>query len=411
MKIFNFWITALWILFIFAACNNKNAQKDKDVSITDSSVETKEANTDYKPAFAHQYRVKSVQTTTPYTVTELATGLENPWGIAELPDGRFIITQKNGTLRIANQQGVLSDAITGLPAVKNAGQGGLLGVAIDPNFNESKILYWVFSEAIDGGNVTAVGKGILSSDEKTVQNAQVVYRALPAYNGTLHYGGRILFDKDGSLFISTGERSDKITRPQAQDLNSALGKIVHINTDGTPVNTNPFFNTPNTKKEIYSFGHRNTQGLIINQKSGALWNSEFGPRGGDEINLVKKGKNYGWPTITYGLEYSGEKIGNGITQKEGLEQPVYYWDPVISPSGIAFYNSNTIPEWNDNLFLACLSGQHVARLVIKNNQVVGEERLLTDVNKRCRDIVAAKDGALYVITDGKNGSIYKISKK
>ena len=411
MKILSLPIIALSLFIIFTACNNKAAQKNKDLVSSDTSVETQKANTNYKPAFAQQYRVKSVHTATPYTVTELATGLQNAWGIAELPDGRFIITQKNGTLRIANQQGVLSDAITGLPAVKNAGQGGLLGIAIDPDFKNNKMLYWVFSEAIDGGNVTAVGKGMLSNDEKTVQNAQVIYRALPAYNGTLHYGGRILFDKDGNLFVSTGERSDKITRPQAQDLNSALGKIVRIHPDGTPVNTNPFFNTPNAKKEIYSYGHRNTQGMTLQPQSGNLWNSEFGPRGGDEINLVQKGKNYGWPTITYGLEYSGGTIGDGITQKEGMEQPVYYWDPVISPSGITFYSSNVISEWKDDLFLACLSGQHVARLMIKNNQVVGEERLLTDVNKRCRDIVAAKDGALYVITDGNNGSIYKISKK
>ncbi|TXH54619.1 MAG: PQQ-dependent sugar dehydrogenase [Bacteroidia bacterium] len=403
-------IFSIFLLSIYS-CNNKAAQKKTDAAITGSPVETKAANTDYKPAFNNQYRVGSVQTNTPYSVIEFAKGLENPWGIAALPDGRLIITQKNGTLKIVDQNGALSDAITGLPSVKNAGQGGLLGIAVDPDFSKNRTLFWVFSEAIEGGNVTAVAKGILSTDEKTIQNAQVIYRALPAYNGTLHYGGRIVIDKEGTLYVSTGERSDKITRPQAQELNSALGKIVRIHKDGTPVSSNPYFNTANAKKEIYSFGHRNTQGLTIQPQTGNLWNSEFGPRGGDEINLVQKGKNYGWPTITYGIEYSGGTIGDGITQKEGMEQPVYYWDPVISPSGITFYNNDAIPEWKDNLFLACLSGQHVARLVIKNNQVVGEERLMTDINKRCRDIVALKDGALYVITDGKNGSIYKISKK
>ena len=225
----------------------------------------------------------------------------------------------------------------------------------------------------------------------------------------MHYGGRILFDKTGNLVISTGERSDKVTRPQAQDLKSALGKIIRITKDGQPASGNPFLNNSSARPELYSYGHRNVQGLAFHPVTGDLWETEFGPRGGDELNRIEAGKNYGWPTITYGIEYGGEKIGDAIQQKEGMEQPVYYWDPVISPSGITFYSSDSIPEWKNNLFIGGLSSTHIARLVIENNKVVGEERLLSEEGERFRDITQGKDGALYAITEG--GRLYRISKK
>jgi glucose/arabinose dehydrogenase len=231
----------------------------------------------------------------------------------------------------------------------------------------------------------------------------------PLITATLHYGGRILFDKSGNLFVSTGERSDKVTRPQAQELNSALGKIVHITKDGKPAEGNPFLNNANAKPEIYSYGHRNVQGLAFHPETGDLWEAEFGPRGGDEINRIQPGKNYGWPVITYGIEYSGERVPGAITQKEGMEQPVYYWDPVISPSGISFYSGDKIPEWKNNLFVAGLNSTHIARLVIKNNKVVGEERLLGDEKQRFRAVIQGKDDALYAITD--EGRLYRIGKK
>ncbi len=237
----------------------------------------------------------------------------------------------------------------------------------------------------------------------------MIYRATPAYKGTLHYGGRILIDKDGNLIISTGERSDLETSPQAQDLTSALGKVIRITKAGQPAAGNPFAGKTDARPELYSYGHRNVQGLAINPVTGDLWETEFGPRGGDELNRIEPGKNYGWPIITYGLEYSGQKVGDSIQQKAGLEQPVYYWDPVLSPSGITFYSGSNMPEWKNNLFICGLSSMHIARLVIENNKVVGEERLLAGEEQRFRDITEGKDGALYAVTD--MGRLYRIAKK
>ena len=264
-------------------------------------------------------------------------------------------------------------------------------------------------QEVGNGNLTAVAKGRLSDDERSIQHAQVIFRAEPAYDGDKHFGSRLVFDRDGYLFVSTGERSDLATRPQAQQLNSALGKVLRITTDGKPAPGNPFIGKENVLPEIYSYGHRNVQGLALHPETGELWESEMGPRGGDELNRIEPGKNYGWATITYGIEYSGEKVGEGITQKEGMEQPVYYWDPVLSPSGITFYSGKSIPEWKNNIFLAGLSSNHIARLILQNNRVTGEERLLADEHQRFRDVTQGKDDALYAITD--EGRLYKIGKK
>lgn len=395
-----------------ASCDSsasKETEKQATVDSTYAPVETKAANTDYKPAFEGQTRVARVRTSTPYDVKVLAEGLDRPWGIAFLPDGRFLITQKSGTLRIVAQDGTLSDAITGLPNVNSNGQGGLLGLTLDPSFDSNRMVYWVFSQDTLNGTLTAVAKGKLAEDEKRIENAQVIYQATPAHKSNLHYGGRILFDKEGNLFVSTGERSDIVTRPQAQDLNSALGKVLRITKEGKPAPGNPFEGKDDARPEIYSYGHRNVQGLAFHPETGDLWEGEFGPRGGDEVNRIQPGKNYGWPTITYGLEYSGKKIGDSIQQKEGMEQPVYYWDPVLSPSGMTFFAGNSIPEWENNLFIGGLSSTHIARLVIKDNKVVGEERLLADVGQRFRDVQQGQDGALYAVTD--EGRLYRIGKK
>lgn len=372
-------------------------------------VEAKEANIAYQPAFPGQTRIAGVQSTTAYEGKVLTSDLKNPWGLTSLPDGRLIITQKAGTMRIATMAGELSEPITGIPAVSAEGQGGLLGIRLDPDFEQNRMVYWVFSEPLSEGNLTAVAKGKLSADEKKIEGATVIYRATPAYKGRLHYGGRILFDKAGNLIISTGERSDTITRPQAQQLNSGLGKVIRITKEGKPVSGNPFEGKTGAKPELYSYGHRNVQGLAFHPVTGDLWENEFGPRGGDELNRIEAGKNYGWPTITYGIEYAGGKVGEGIQQKEGLEQPVYYWDPSVSPSGMTFYSSDSIAEWKNNLFIGALSGMHIVRLVIENNKVVGEERLLASENQRFRDIIQGKDGALYAVTD--QGRLYRVYKK
>lgn len=399
------------IVAVVLSCNTStpNGSQADTANTGGAPVETKEPNTSYKPAFEGQTRVAGVTTATPYQSTVLTNDLKKPWGITSLPDGRLLITEKEGTMRIVTAEGQAGAAITGIPAVNSNGQGGLLGITIDPAFNTNRMVYWTFSENVQGGNLTAVAKGRLSNDERTIENAAVIYRATPAYNGDKHFGSRILFDRNGNLFVSTGERSDLATRPQAQHLNSGLGKVIRITTDGKPAAGNPFLNNSNAKPEIYSYGHRNVQGLAMHPVTGDIWDSEMGPRGGDELNLIRAGVNYGWPDITYGIEYSGEPISNGATQKEGMEQPVYYWDPVLSPSGMTFYSGDNIPEWKNNVFICGLSSMHIARLVITDNKVTGEERLLANEGQRFRDITQGKDGALYAVTDG--GRLYRISKK
>ncbi|RED26812.1 glucose/arabinose dehydrogenase [Flavobacterium cutihirudinis] len=392
----------------FGSCSN-----DKDNPIDPGTktdpVETNAPNSSYKPAFEGQTRINGVKTNTEIQFAVLTSALSNPWGIKSLPDGRLLVTQKSGTFRIVTTAGVVSAPITGAPAVNAAGQGGLLGLCLDPDFTSNRMIYWVYAESTTGGNNTAVAKGRLSNDEKTIEAATVIYRAKPTNPSELHYGGRILFDKTGNLIVSTGERSVLETRPLAQSVTSGLGKVIRITKDGQAASGNPTFSGAGALPELYSIGHRNPQGLALHPVTGEVWLSEHGPRGGDEINRIQAGANYGWPTITYGIEYSGEKVGAGIQQQSGMEQSVYYWDPVVSPSGITFYTGNRVPEWENNLFAGALSGMHIVRLAIENNKVVGEERLLAGEGQRFRDITQGNDGALYAVTDG--GRLYKIDKK
>lgn len=409
----------LIVLILASSCKNTSSSNNQNTVVVNDStetqtlppVETRAANTDYEPAFEGQTRIAGVKTTTPYRVTEITDDLDAPWGIAVLPDNRLLITEKEGDMRIVNPEtGDIGDEINGIPDVDDRGQGGLLGLTLAPDFESDRMVYWVFSERVSGGNHTAVAKGRLSEDEKSIENATVIYRAKPTYDGDKHYGGRIIFDDDGNLFVSIGERSDQEPRVLAQDLSTSFGKIIRITTDGEAVSGNPFENEPNALPEIYSYGHRNPQGLDFHPETGDLWSNEFGPRGGDELNLIKPGLNYGWPVITYGIEYSGREIGNPpIQQKEGMEQPVYYWDPVLSPSGMTFYTASNIPEWKNNLFITGLNSSHIARIVIEDNRVVGEERILDDKGQRFRDIVQGNDGALYTITD--EGRLYKIDRE
>ncbi|WP_316803874.1 PQQ-dependent sugar dehydrogenase [Pedobacter nototheniae] len=379
------------------------------VALAQSPVEIQEPSADFKPAFAGQTRIKGVKTNTALNITIINSKLENPWGISNLPNGGFLISQKAGTMVILTADGKLSKKITGLPKVDPSGQGGLLDVTLDPNFAKNRMVYWAYSEAQSKGVLLAIAKGKLSANETSIENQTIIYRATPAYSGKLQYGSRIVFDKNGNLFVSTGERSGNDIRIQAQYLNSSLGKILHLTPEGKPVANGPFAGKTDARPEIYAYGLRNPDGLAINPQTGDLWEAEFGPKGGDEINIIKPGKNYGWPIITYGTEYSGKKVGDGIQQKEGMEQPVYYWNPSISPGSIAFYNSNSIAEWKGNLFVGALSGSHIIRLVINDNKIVGEERFLEGKGERFRDLVEGKDGALYAITD--NGNLYRIAKK
>ncbi|MEY8758101.1 PQQ-dependent sugar dehydrogenase [Chryseobacterium tongliaoense] len=405
MRFNNFYIPALSLFLVLSSCKKNNAHAQQIGK--DGSVETAKPNSNYKPAFEGQTRIKAVKSSTAYQVEILNKDLGKPWGIINLPDGRFLITEKTGFMNVVSADGKTVSKISGFPKVDSKGQGGMLDVALDPDFKTNNLIYFSFSEPFGEGNLTSVAKGRLSADLKNISDVKVIFRAEPSYGGDKHYGSRLAFDKEGNLFVSTGERSDKQTRVYAQKTDNYLGKILKITKDGKPAPGNPFIGKAGYKPEIYAYGVRNPQGMAIDP-NGNLWDVEMGPRGGDEINFIQPGKNYGWGDVTYGIEYSGQKVGDGITQKEGTEQPVYYWDPVISPSGVTFYTGN-IDEWKGNLFIGCLSGEHINRIVMKDNKVVGEERLLADQKERFRDVLDGSDGNLYAVTD--SGKLYKISKK
>lgn len=368
-------------------------------------VENNPANTNFSPYFEGQTRTKGIKTQTEYTITLLSEGLESPWGIDVLPNGTFVITEKFGTIRLF-ENGTLSDKIFVTNEIETSGQGGLLDVLVSPDFESSGLIYFTLAEKTNQGSLTAVAKAQLSLDTKTISSFEIIYRATPYFSGNNHYGSRIVFDNDGNLFVSTGDRQSLETRPNAQILDNGHGKILHIDTDGNALYNNPFYTDSNVHNEIYSLGHRNIQGLAIHPLTGELWANEMGPQGGDELNRIESGKNYGWPIISYGEEYTGLPIGDGISFKDGLEQPIYYWDPVIAPAGMIFYNSNVIKEWENNLFISGLKSQHIARLLIEDNKVIGEERIAESEGQRFRDIAVGLDGALYTITD--SGRLYRI---
>lgn len=394
------------IVAFVTSCSNKD--DDGPEVVTGTPVETETPNTAYKPAFSGQTRVGSIVTSASYSTNVVTSSLSSPWGIIGLPDGSLLVTEKSGQIKRVNA-GVVSNPILGIPQVNDAGQGGLLGICIDPDFAQNRMIYWAFSETVSGGTITSVAKGKLSSNNTAIEGATVIYKSSTPFQGDLHYGGRVIFDKQGQLLVSIGERSDLQTRPLAQSMTSSLGKVIRITTDGTPAANNPVWEQDNALPEIYSSGHRNPQGLALHPVTGDVWQSEHGPRGGDELNRLEGGNNYGWPTITYGIEYSGEPIGDAIQQLAGMEQPTYYWDPVISPSGMSFYKGNRISEWENDLFIASLSAQHIVRLKFDGTKVVGEERLLEGQGQRFRDITQGFDGALYAITD--QGRLYKIDKQ
>ena len=413
MKSANYFILVVGLAFL-TSCSKTNDADEQEPPTTSppangTPVETNPPNTSYKPVFTGQTRIHGAATTTPYQSNVITSALTAPWGITSLPDGRLLVTEKGGRMRIVTTTGTVSSPITGIPTVNSNGQGGLLGLCVDPQFAVNRMVYWVFSENVTGGTVTAAAKGRLADNEASFENVSVLYRANPAANSTAHYGGRILFDQSGNLLISTGERSGISTRPLSQSVTAALGKILRITTTGLPAPGNPNMGQSGAMPELYSIGHRNPQGLAKHPITNDIWQSEHGPRGGDELNRISAGANYGWPVITYGIEYGGEPIGSGIQQQNGMEQPVYYWDPVISPSGMTFYKGNRIPEWQNNLFIGALSGTHIARLIIQDNRVVGEERLLASENQRFRDVTQGTDNALYAITDG--GRLYRIDRK
>jgi len=360
------------------------------------------------PAFAGQTRTCAVNSNVAFDVVVVTKELQRPWSVEPLPGGDLLVTEKGGNLRIVSAAGAIGAPIQGVPAVDARGQGGLLDVALSPNFASDRTIFWSFTEPREGGNGTSIARGVLSQDRTRLDQVRVIFRVLPTYAGTMHYGSRLAFGPDGNLYASFGERSVSSMREHAQRLDGHLGKIVRITPDGQAPRDNPFVGREGAVPEIWSLGHRNVQAMTFDAQ-GKLWDIEHGTRGGDEVNLVQKGKNYGWPVAAYGIEYNGSKLPAEGTQKAGTEQPVYYWDPNIAPSGAAWYTGNAFPAWRNSLFVGGLAGMRLVRLVIQNDKVTGEEHLLADRNTRIRDVKQGPDGLLYVVTDGRE--LWKIAPK
>jgi glucose/arabinose dehydrogenase len=342
----------------------------------------------------------------PFSVETVAEGLERPWGLAFLPDKRMLVTEKGGRLRAVMPDGKVT-TVNGLPKVDSRGQGGLLDVAVAPDFATSRLIYFTFAEAGEGGvNGTALGRGRLSENFQRLDDVSVIWRQAPKYASTRHFGSRIVFAPDGRIFVTTGERSDDKFRVKSQALDETLGKVVRLEPDGRPAAGNPFEGRADAKPEIWSYGHRNIQGASLDP-AGKLWTVEHGARGGDELNHPEAGKNYGWPVIAYGREYSGGRIGEG-TQKEGMEQPVHYWDPSIGPSGLVFYTGDAFPAWKGSVFTGGLAIPMLSRLEMQDGKVVKEERLLEDLGERIRDVRQGPDGLLYLLTDSDEGRVLRL---
>ncbi|MGH6736398.1 MAG: PQQ-dependent sugar dehydrogenase [Methyloceanibacter sp.] len=334
-------------------------------------------------------------------VETLASGLEQPWGLAFLPDGRMLVTEKEGRLRVVAKDGTISDPLTGVPKVVAKGQGGLLDVALDPNFDENKLVYISYSEPGDGGAGTAVARGKLG--DGGLDDVKVIFSQQPKVDGGLHFGSRLAFTPDGKLFVTLGER---FKFDPAQDLDGHLGKVVRINPDGSVPADNPFIGQKDAQPEIWSYGHRNPQGAAIHPESGKLWLTEFGPKGGDELNIPAPGSNHGWPVVSWGEHYDGTEIPDPPTHPE-FADAIYHWTPVISPSGIAFYTADAIPSWKGNLLIGALSSAAIVRLTLDGEKVAGEERIAMGV--RIRDVAEGPDGAVYALTDEANGKVLRLT--
>lgn len=359
-----------------------------------------------RPAFAGQTRAPAIADPTPLARETVATRLDHPWGLDQLPDGRWLVTERPGRLRIVSPDGSKSAPVAGLPPVAAGGQGGLLDVAIRDDFAATRRVWWSYAEPREGGKTaTAVATGRLSPDETEMTEVAVIFQQEPAWASALHYGSRLVFDGAGGLFVTTGERADRASRALAQDVSTHLGKVLRIAASGGPAPGNP--KIPGGRPEIWSFGHRNLQGATLGP-DGALWTVEHGPRGGDELNRPEPGRNYGWPVISYGEEYSGATVGAGLTAAEGMDQPLYYWDPVIAPSGLALYDGALFPDWQGNLLIGGLKAQALVRLTLDGTRVTGEARYFQGKG-RVRDVDIAADGSVMLLVDAKNGALVRVT--
>jgi glucose/arabinose dehydrogenase len=338
----------------------------------------------------------------------VASGLENPWGVTFLPGGRFLVTEKAGRMRVVGADGQVGAPLAGVPPVTAAGQGGLLDVLADSDFEKNRTFYFCFSEpeAHSFANSTALARAQLSADGGRLENLRIIFSQRPKVASRAHFGCRIVEARDGTLFLTLGERFSR--KEDAQKLDNHLGKLVRIAKDGTVPPDNPFVSRPGALPEIWSYGHRNSQGATL-APDGKLWMHEHGPQGGDEINIPEPGRNYGWPVITYGENYGGGKIGDGLTRKEGMEQPLHYWVPSIAPSGMSFLTSDRYgPAWKGNLFVGSLKFGYLDRIELRDGKVVAEHRLLEEGRARIRDVKQGPDGLLYVLTDQSDGKLIRL---
>ncbi|MEE4304935.1 MAG: PQQ-dependent sugar dehydrogenase [Wenzhouxiangella sp.] len=357
-------------------------------------------------AFAGQTRAPIPADSTDWSIETVAGGLEHPWAIEFLPDGAMLVTERPGRLRVVGADGNVSEPIKGVPAVDNRNQGGLLDVAIAPDFESTRTLFLSFSEPHDDGtNNTALARARLSEDRTALEDVEVIFSQEPAVESTGHYGSRIVFQDADTLWLTMGDRQGHPVRRNAQDPTNHIGTVVRLNFDGSVPQDNPFVGHEENRPEIWSYGHRNIQ-AAARDAQGHLWTVEHGPRGGDELNRPEPGKNYGWPTISYGIEYRGGDVYEGRTEAEGMEQPVYFWDPVIAPSGMDFYDGDAFEAWQGDLFIGGLRSQLVSRLVIAGGRVVGEEWL--EIGSRVRDVKTGPDGAIYLVTDQPEGQVLRI---
>ncbi len=335
-------------------------------------------------------------------LTTVAEGLEHPWSLTWLPDGRMLVTEREGRLRIVASDGTLSAPVAGLPKIADVGQGGLLDVLVDPDFATSRTIYVSFSEPGAGGAGTAVARAVLNGNR--LDDLTILFRQTPKSGGGRHFGSRLVLARDGTLFVTVGERGES---ERAQDTTVNRGQVVRIMRDGSIPADNPFVGREGHRPEIWSYGHRNPQGAALHPETAELWLHEHGAAGGDEVNIARAGRNYGWPVIAYGRHYWGGKIGEG-THKAGMEQPIHYWDPSIAPSGMAFYTGDRFPAWRGNLLVGALKYQLLVRLVLDGEQVVEEERVLTDLGERIRDVRQGPDGYIYLLTDEGDGRILRL---
>lgn len=364
-----------------------------------------------EPAFEGQTRAPAMQSEYSLATETFADGLVHPWGIAALPEGGYLVTERPGRMRHISAEGMLSDPISGIPEVLDERQGGLLDVAIGPDFADSRMIYWTYAKPTgDGMSVTAAARGVLSEDLTSVTEVEDIFVQEPPSPNPMHYGSRIVFDGEGHAFITTGEHFTVEDRQKAQDLASTYGKVIRVAPDGSVPEDNPFVGEEEGFDTIWSYGHRNIQGADINPETGQIWTIEHGPAGGDELNTPEAGKNYGWPVISYGVNYDGTEVGSGEAQREGMEQPRYFWDPVIAPAGMIFYQGEMFPDWQGDLLIGSLTPGALVRIELDGTTVTGEERLLPDIG-RVRDVEETPDGALILLIDAAEGSAVRVTRE